>query len=201
MDKQEREFILNKGYLLGIILILFPVTDFMFGFNMSNTNYFLIFGLLWFVVYSYLIIKWTKVVSTYYEYFPFKESFRTLFLISALAFSILTVGKTLLWTVSFPEKYIEINEKRELGFYSLQKTVIDDAYQNGTFSDDQYDEQLQVLNGNKTLLKDKWRVIRSEGLGLTYFLQVLITVLFFISIYCAILALILRRKEPIVKTN
>ena len=201
MDKQEREFILNKGYLLGIILILFPVTDFMFGFNMSNTNYFLIFGLLWFVVYSYLIIKWTKVVSTYYEYFPFKESFRTLFLISALAFSILTVGKTLLWTVSFPEKYIEINEKRELGFYSLQKTVIDDAYQNGTFSDDQYDEQLQVLNGNKTLLKDKWRVIRTEGLGLTYFLQVLITVLFFISIYCAILALILRRKEPIVKTN
>ena len=201
MEINEKEFILNKGFILGLILTLFPITDFMFGLDMSNTNYFLIFGLLWIVLYSYLIIKWTKVVASYYEFFPFKETFRTLFLISALAFGILTVGKTLIWTVSFPEKYIEINEKRELGYFNLQKSVIDDAYQNGTFTDEQYDEQLKVLDVNRTLLEDKWNVIRSEGMGSTYFLQVLITVLFFISIYCAILALILQRKESIVKTN
>ena len=63
MEKQVKEFILNKGFILGLILILFPITEFIFGLNMSNTNYFLIFGLLWIVLYSYLIIKWTKVVS------------------------------------------------------------------------------------------------------------------------------------------
>ena len=201
MEKQEKEFILNKGLTLGIILILFPVTDFIYGENMSISNYFLIFGLVWFIVFSYLIIKWTKVVASYYDFFPFKDTFRTLFLLSALAFGILTVGKTLLWTVSFPEKYVEINEKRELGYYNFNKSIIDNAYQDGTFSDEQYDEQLEFLDVNKTLLEDKWNVIRSEGLGPTYFLQMLITVLFFISIYCAILALILQRKESIVKTN
>ena len=50
MDINEKEFILNKGFILGLILILFPITDFMFGLNMSNTNYFLIFGLLWLIV-------------------------------------------------------------------------------------------------------------------------------------------------------
>ena len=168
---------------------------------MSISNYFLIFGLIWFIVFSYLIIKWTKVVASCYEFFPFKDTFRTLFLLSALAFGILTVGKTLLWTVSFPEKYVEINEKRELGFLNFHKSIIDNAYQDGSFSDEQYDEQLEVLDINKTLLEDKWNVIRSEGLGSTYFLQLLITVLFFISIYCAILAFILQTKESIVKTN
>ena len=85
--------------------------------------------------------------------------------------------------------------KREFRLFSLQKSVIDDIYQNGTLSDEQYDEQLDVLDVNKTLLEDKWNVIRSEGLGSTYFLQRLITVLFFISIYCAILAFILQKKN------
>ena len=201
MEKQEKEFILNKGLTLGMILIIFPVTDLIFGENMSIFNYFLIFGLIWFIVFSYLIIKWTKVVSFYYDFFPFKDTFRTLFLLSAIAFGILTVGKTLLWTVSFPEKYVEINEKRELGYFNFHKSIIDNAYQDGTFSDEQYDEQLEVLDVNKTLSEDKWNIIRSEGLGSTYFLQLLITILFFISIYCAILAFILQKKESIVKTN
>ena len=162
---------------------------------MSNTNYFLIFGLLWIVVYSYLIIKWTNFVASYYEFFPFKDTFRTLFLISAIAFGILALGKTLLWTVSFPEKYVEINEKRELGYLNLQKSVIDNAYQEGAFTDEQYEEQLQVLNEFNFQIEDRWGVIRSKGLGSTYFLQSLITVLFFISIYCAILALIIRKKN------
>ena len=117
MDKQEKDFIINKGFLLGLILLLFPLLDLTYGSKMSNTNYFIIFGLLWMILYTYLIIKWTKIVSSYYEYFPFKDTFRTLFLISAAAFGVLTVGKTLLWTVSFPEKYVEINEYRELKLF------------------------------------------------------------------------------------
>ena len=197
MDKQEKDFIINKGFLLGLILLVFPLLDLTYGSKMSNTNYFIIFGLLWMILYSYLIIKWTKIVSSYYEYFPFKDTFRTLFLISAIAFGVLTVGKTLLWTVSFPEKYIEINEYRELSYFNIQKSVIDEAYQNGTFSDEQYEEQMLSLNNNKILLEEKWDMIKSEGIGATYFFQMLISVLFLISIYCLILALIIRKKEPL----
>ena len=197
MDKQEKDFIINKGFLLGLILLFFPLLDLTYGSKMSNTNYFIIFGLLWMILYTYLIIKWTKIVSSYYEYFPFKDTFRTLFLISAIAFGVLTVGKTLLWTVSFPEKYIEINEYRELSYFNIQKSVIDEAYQNGTFSDEKYEEQMLSLNNNKILLEEKWDMIRSEGIGATYFFQMLISVLFLISVYCLILALIIRKKKPL----
>ena len=197
MDKQEKDFIINKGFLLGLILLFFPLLDLTYGSKMSNTNYFIIFGLLWMILYTYLIIKWTKIVSSYYEYFPFKDTFRTLFLISAIAFGVVTVGKTLLWTVSFPEKYIEINEYRELSYFNIQKSVIDEAYQNGTFSDEQYEEQMLSLNNNKILLEEKWDMIKSEGIGATYFFQMLISVLFLISVYCLILALIIRKKEPL----
>jgi len=201
MEKQEKEFILNKGLILGLVLMLFPIIDLMYGLNMSTSNYFLVFGLLWLIVYTFLLVKWSKEFASYYELFPFRDAFRTLFIVSALAFSVLTVAKTLIWTFSFPEKYIEINEKREIGYFSIQKSVIDDAYKAGTFSDDQYEQQLEALNGNKLLLEEKWGEIKSEGLGTTYFVQVLVTVLFLNSIYCAILALFVRKKETFIKTN
>ena len=53
------------------------------------------------------------------------------------------------------------------------------------------------LNNNKILLEEKWDMIRSEGIGATYFFQMLISVLFLISVYCLILALIIRKKEPL----
>ena len=201
MDKQEKEFILNKGLILGLVLMLFPIIDLMYGLNMSTSNYILVFGLLWLIVYTFLLIKWSKEFASYYELFPFRDAFRTLFIVSALAFSVLTVGKTLLWTFSFPEKYIEINEKREIGYFSIQKSVIDDAYKAGTFSDDQYEQQLEALNGSKLVVEEKWVAIKSEGIGTTYFIQVLVTVLFLNSIYCAILALFVRKKETFIKTN
>ena len=112
MEKEEKEFILNKGLMLGLVLMIFPIIDLMYGLNMSSTNYLLLFVLLWIVVYSYLVVKWSKEYASYHNIFPFKDAFRTLFLISALAFGVLTVGKILLWTVSYPDKYVEINKKR-----------------------------------------------------------------------------------------
>ena len=50
MEKQEKEFILNKGLILGLVLMLFPIIDLMYGLNMSTSNYFLVFGLLWLIV-------------------------------------------------------------------------------------------------------------------------------------------------------
>ena len=201
MEKQEKEFILNKGLMLGLVLLIFPIIDLTFGLNMSLTNYLIVFFLAWTLVYTYFVVKWSKEFASYYELFSFRDAFRILFVISALGFGVLTVGKTVLWTFSYPDKYIEINEKRELSFFSMQKSVIDNAQTQGAFSEDEYEEQLELYSSGKQLLTEKWDVIRKEGLGTTYFLQILITVLFFIAIYCAILALFVRKKEQFIKTN
>jgi hypothetical protein len=201
MEKQEKEFILNKGLMLGLVLLIFPIIDLTFGLNMSLTNYLIVFFLAWTLVYTYFVVKWSKEFASYYELFSFRDAFRILFVISALGFGVLTVGKTVLWTFSYPDKYIEINEKRELSFFSMQKSVIDNAQTQGAFSEDEYEDQLELYYSGKQLLTDKWDVIRKEGLGVTYFLQILITVLFFIAIYCAILALFVRKKETFIKTN
>ncbi|MBT5858939.1 MAG: DUF4199 family protein [Flavobacteriales bacterium] len=201
MEKKEKEFILNKGLMLGLVLLIFPIIDLTFGLNMSLTNYLIVFFLAWTVVYTYFVVKWSKEFASYYELFSFRDAFRILFVISAIGFGVLTVGKSLLWTFSYPDKYVEINEKRELSFFSMQKSVIDNAYTQGAFSEDEYEDQLELYSSGKQLLTDKWDVIRKEGLGTTYFLQILITVLFFIAIYCAILALFVRKKETFIKTN
>ena len=201
MEKQEKAFILNKGLILGLVLMFFPIIDLFYGLDMNWINYILIFGLLWMVVYSYLVVKWSKEFASYYEIFPFKDAFRTLFLISAVAFGVLTVGKTLLWTVSFPEKYIEINMQRQLEPYKMIKSMLDEQYLDGSINEDDYEEKINNFESQNNLIVSNWETLRSEGLGVTYFLQLLIFVLFIISIYCAILAFFVRKKENFIKTN
>ena len=201
MEKQEKAFILNKGLILGLVLIFFPIIDLFYGLDMNWINYILIFGLLWMVVYSYLVVKWSKEFASYYEIFPFKDAFRTLFLISAVAFGVLTVGKTLLWTVSFPEKYIEINMQRQLEPYKMIKSMLDEQYLDGFINGDDYEKKINNFESQNNLIVSNWETLRSEGLGVTYFLQLLIFVLFIISIYCAILAFFVRKKENFIKTN
>ena len=84
----------------------------------------------------------------------------------------------------------------DMAIYSLITMIL---YEEA--SEDEYEDQLELYSSGKQLLTDKWDVIRNEGLGTTYFLQILITVLFFIAIYCAILALFVRKKETFIKTN
>ncbi|MBT4477864.1 MAG: DUF4199 family protein [Flavobacteriales bacterium] len=201
MEKQEKAFILNKGLILGLVLMFFPIIDLFYGLDMNWINYILIFGLLWMVVYSYLVVKWSKEFASYYEIFPFKDAFRTLFLISAVAFGVLTVGKTLLWTVSFPEKYIEINMQRQLEPYKMIKSMLDEQYLDGSINGDDYEKKINNFESQNNLIVSNWETLRSEGLGVTYFLQLLIFVLFIISIYCAILAFFVRKKENFIKTN
>ena len=201
MEKQEKAFILNKGLILGLVLIFFPIIDLFYGLDMNWINYILIFGLLWMVVYSYLVVKWSKEFASYYEIFPFKDAFRTLFLISAVAFAVLTVGKTVLWTVSFPEEYIEINMQRQLEPYKMVKSMLESKYLDGSINGDEYEKQINNFDSQNSLIVSHWEILRSEGLGITYFLQLLIFVLFIISIYCAILAFFVRKKENFIKIN
>ena len=91
--------------------------------------------------------------------------------------------------------------KRELGFFEMQKSLIDETYKEGTFNDNQYEKQINAFESGKSLILSKWETAQFEGLGVTYFLQILIYVLFIISIYCAILAFFVRKKEEFIKIN
>jgi hypothetical protein len=106
-----------------------------------------------------------------------------------------------LWTVSYPDKYVEINMKRELGSLEMYKSLIDASYKEGTFNDEEYEKQTYDYESSKSLILSKWEMTKSEGLGVTYFFKVLIYVLFIISIYCAILAFFVRKKEQFIKIN
>tara|TARA_B100000902_G_C27322379_1_gene925592 strand:+ start:8099 stop:8695 length:597 start_codon:yes stop_codon:yes gene_type:complete len=193
MDKIEREFIINNGLLLGLIFIFFPVLDLMIGLKISLLNYFLIFVIGWILFYTLLIIKLGRQFASQYDIFPFRNTFRLIFLISAIALGILSLGKTIIWTYSFPEKYIDINKNREIALVSFPKNVLDDANLDGNISDEDYKLQIENLDNSILLIQEKWELINEEGIGNTYFFQILITSLFFISIYCAILSLFIRK--------
>ena len=201
MEDNQKSFIINKGLSLGLILTLFPIFDLMFGINIGWTSYFIIFGLIWIILYTFLIIRYTKSFFQNVEFLSFRDAFRSLFVISALAFLILTFSKFLLWQISFPEKYIDINQSRSLSIFETQKSVIDNSYKEGTLDDEEYEKAITTINEFKTQMSNDWDNIRSEGLPLTYFFGKLVTLLFFIAIYCAILALFIRRKAPLIRMN
>lgn len=201
MEDNQKSFIINKGLSLGLILTLFPIFDLMFGINIGWTSYFIIFGLIWIILYTFFIIRYTKSFFQNVEFLSFRDAFRSLFVISALAFLILTFSKFLLWQISFPEKYIDINQSRSLSIFETQKSVIDNSYKEGTLDDEEYEKAITTINEFKTQMSNDWDNIRSEGLPLTYFFGKLVTLLFFIAIYCAILALFIRRKAPLIRMN
>ena len=201
MEDNQKSFIINKGLSLGLILTLFPIFDLMFGISIGWTSYFIIFGLIWIILYTFLIIRYTKSFFQNVEFFSFRDAFRSLFVISALAFLILTFSKFLLWQIAFPEKYIDINQSRSLSIFETQKSVIDNSYKEGALDDEDYEEAITTINEYKTQMSNEWDYIRSEGLPLTYFFGKLVTLLFFIAIYCAILALFIRRKAPLIRMN
>ena len=209
MEKQEKAFILNKGLILGLVLMFFPIIDLFYGLDMNWINYILIFGLLWMVVYSYLVVKWSKEFASYYEIFPFKDAFRTLFLISAVAFGVLTIGKTLLWTISSPDKYVELTEH----FYNDMITDITlyaensnkKLLKNGDIDITEYENKdisLKEMTEESNLqLQEFINSMKQEVIGITFFIGKLIYRLFFFAIYCAILAFFVRKKENFIKIN
>ncbi len=212
MDKQEKEFVLNKGLILGLVLMLFPIIDLILGLNMSDTNYFLIFIFSWIVIYSFLILKWSKEFAFKYDVFSFKDSFRVLYIISALGFTVLTVGKIGLWNVYSSNTYIKINLNRaqkaldeaNVMFNSENDLIVSDSLKNNV-SDS---SDLVNLNNKRIFINkfleptvDYWKNLELEGISKTHFINILIQVLFLNSIYCAILALFVRKKEQFIKTN
>jgi len=205
MENKEKELFLNRGLILGLALSIFPILDLMFGEEMSLTKYYSFFIGVWFLFYSIAILYIGKEFKSSAAIFDFRSSFRVLFIVSALAFSILTVTRISLWNVFYPAKYIELNEAREIKLISVltnfTTTALDEAYGEGNLTDDEYDNSLSDLDSQlefaeKNVL-DKWESIRENGISKSLFIGNLIYNLFFIAIYNAILALFIRRKNEI----
>ncbi len=202
MEKKEKDFLLNKGLVLGFVFSIFPILDYLFGSNISLSTYYGLFYISWFIFYSFLILSIGKEFKQTAKLFDFRNAFRVLFIVSALGFSILTVTKITLWNVFYPGKYIQLNESRDMNLMAVSirfaKSTLDDAYADGSIDDDEYDNSLSKLDDQLDMieisLKDKWNFIKENGISKSFFLGSLIYNLFFISIYNAILALFIRTK-------
>ena len=100
--------------------------------------------------------------------FDFRNSFRVLFIVSALAFSILTVTRISLWNVFYPAKYIELNEARDVKLIAVSinftKSTLDNAYSDGDLNDDEYDESLTKIEDQlefaESSIAEKWVYIK-----------------------------------------
>ena len=205
MENKEKELLLNRGLLLGLFFSVFPILDFMFGAEMSLSKYYSLFYGVWFLVYSVFIVYIGKEFKSFSPIFDFRNSFRVLFIVSALSLSILTVTRVALWNVFYPAKYIELNEARDVKLIDVTidftKSTLDKAYTDGDLTDDEYDESLTAIDSQlefvESSIAEKWEFIKENGISKSLFVGNLIYNLFFIAIYNAILALFLRRKNEI----
>ena len=113
MDTKQKELLWNRGLLLGLFLSIFPILDLMYGAEMTLSKYYFLFYVLWFLIYSISIIYIAKEFKVFVPIFDFKSTFRILFIVSLLAFTLLTVTKITVWNVFYPDKYVELNEARD----------------------------------------------------------------------------------------
>ena len=209
MDQSDKGYILNKGLILGTVLIFFPIINLMFGMRMGWISAALIFGVFWIVIYTFLVVKWARKYASNYEVFPFRDAFRSLFVISAIGFGILTVGKIAIWNISYEHKYIDLQSHyyQDLfdDLYDLNKENYDELLSEGKITADKHESQIKKLEEDNEKSKieleidiQKWK---NEGLGSTFFIGRLVYRLFFFAVYCAILALFVRKKQKFIKTN
>ena len=202
MEKNEKDFLLNKGLVVGFVFSIFPILDYLFGSNISLSTYYGVFYISWFIVYSVLILSIGKEFKQTAKLFDFRNAFRVLFIVSALGFSILTVTKITLWNVFYPGKYIQLNESRDMNLMAVSirfsESTLLNAYNDGSIDADEYENSLSNLDDQLDMveisLKEKWNFIKENGISKSLFLGSLIYNLFFISIYNAILALFIRKK-------
>ena len=206
MDTKQKELLWNRGLLLGLFLSIFPILDLMYGAEMTLSKYYFLFYVLWFLIYSISIIYIAKEFKVFVPIFDFKSTFRILFIVSLLAFTLLTVTKITVWNVFYPDKYVELNEARDNKliefFIEFSKSTLNTAYEEGELTDDEYDDNLTQINVAFGEMKDaflvKWNDIKENGLSKTLFIGDLVSNLFLIAIYNAIIAVIMKRKNKIV---
>ena len=206
MDTKQKELLWNRGLLLGLFLSIFPILDLMYGAEITLSKYHFLFSFLWFLIYSISIIYIAKEFKVFVPIFDFKSTFRILFIVSLLAFTLLTVTKITVWNVFYPDKYVELNEARDINLTDFLKefseSTLNTAYEEGELTDDEFDDNLTQIDDAFGEMNDalsvKWNDIKENGLSKTLFIGDLVSNLFLIAIYNAIIAVIMKRKNKIV---
>ena len=201
MESVDKDYILQKGFYVGIFFSIFPIIDLLFGANMSLKSYYFIFYILWMVVYVYLIIMYGKECGKKLKIFDFKSAFRNIFLISAVGLVLLTLTRITMWNVLFTDDYISLNKNRQIAlidyFTSYSESTLNDAYSQGGISDEDYDNSLTQMDDARSMMMERWDIAKEEGVKKSEFFGQLVSNLFFIALLNAILTLFIRRKNEI----
>lgn len=195
---QDKEFIKNRGLYFGLYLSIFPFFYFVFGESMSLTTYLVVFWFAWAVGVFYLLFNFVKERKNTYDLFNFKQAFTSLFLISAVGLLVLCVTKIMLWKVLYEDKYIQLDQSFYKNIlvttFNYTNMQLDEAYNEGTIKEDEYNDQLDKLNKQQEefnlAITDRWK----EGVSIRFFLWQLLNSLFLFVFINLILAYFLRKK-------
>ena len=134
---------------------------------MSLKVYFFIFWFIWLVVTIYMLLNFGKQKKENSEIFDFKNAFKVMFLISAFGLLLLSVTKTTLWNIMYPEKYISLYQEKDKtimnNLFDFMNSKLDEAYQDGSLTDDKYDDSITDLEEQKKTTLEainlKWKQI------------------------------------------
>ena len=199
MESVDKDYILQKGFYIGVFFSIFPIIDLLFGANMSLKSYYFIFYIIWMIVYIYLIIIYGKECGKKLEIFDFKSAFRNIFLISAVGLLLLTLTRITMWNVLFTDDYISLNKNRQIAlidyFTSYSESTLNEAYSQGGISDEDYDNSLAQMEDARSMMMERWDIAKEEGVKKSEFFGQLVSNLFFIALLNAILTLFIRRKN------
>ena len=212
MNEFEKKFILNKGLYLGSLLSVFPILDLFYGETMPLTTYYIIFKFLGFLIILSCLCYFTKEYKIYldsqkqdefYNKYSFKRFFKLIFLISCASLIVLTCTRISTWSIMYPSKYIEINEKRTTKtanyFLSFSQSAIDEKYKEGQIDSDTYEELNEDIENSKEQLNDelgrRFDEFKLSGLSNFYFINKLVEDVFLMALLSSIIALFFRKKQ------
>tara|TARA_B100000900_G_scaffold161883_1_gene137428 strand:- start:4995 stop:5594 length:600 start_codon:yes stop_codon:yes gene_type:complete len=195
---KDKEFIKNKGLYFGLYLSIFPFFYFAFGEGLSLMTYFGIFWLAWAIGVFYLLYIFVRELRNRYDFFTFKQAFKSLFLVSTVGLLVLCTTKIMLWKVLYEDKYIELDQSFYnsilVSSFNYTNQKLEEAFVGGVVGEDEYNDQQDKLNQQQKefneAIKDRWK----EGLSIRFFLWQLINSLFLFVFINLILAYLLRKK-------
>lgn len=195
---KDKEFIKNKGLYFGLYLSIFPFFYFAFGEGLSLMTYFGIFWLAWAIGVFYLLYIFVRELRNSYDFFTFKQAFTSLYLISSLGLLVLCLTKIILWKGLYEEKYVKLEKLFQHNAlestFKLQNSQLDKAFDDGKIKDDEYNNQVELLNNQKEEKKQKINELWKNGLKINFFIWNLVNNLFLFVFINLILAYFLRKK-------
>ena len=190
-----KEFVLKNGLLLGMILITFNLSNFIFEFTLFQKI--IILGLVWFIVYLFFHFYYILNLKKVFKNLSFKELFTSLFKLSAISILIFIAFKACFWGVVFEDKYLDNKLNFSIQIIDFSEDMMKKSYEEAETDSERkiIGEQLELLNNSKANINKEFIEVKSQGVKLFSFIGSYFSSLFFAILINAILALVF--KNPI----